>query len=59
MSTLYNQAPININEEKLITIGRGEGGGVGKGGPLWSPAVGRLRRWLVEERAAYQTHGRP
>jgi len=28
--------------EKLINIRRGEGGGVGKGGPLWSPAVVRL-----------------
>ncbi len=31
---------INLTK-KLITIRRGEGGGAGKGGPLWSPAVGR------------------
>jgi hypothetical protein len=29
-------------QEKPINIRRGEGGGVGKGGPLWSPTVVRL-----------------
>ncbi len=31
------------SNEKPSNICRGEGGGVGKGGPLWSPAVGRLK----------------
>ncbi len=31
------------SNEKLINIRRGEGGEAGKGGPLWSPDVGRLR----------------
>src|SRR6266581_3447378 len=37
-------------EKRSSIIRRGEGGGAPWGGPLWSPAVVGLRRWLVNER---------
>src|SRR5438552_1018167 len=37
----------------LINIRRGEGGRVGKGGPLWLPAMDHWKCWLVDERAVY------
>ena len=35
-------ASIDIDLRTVHHLRRGEGGGVGKGGPLWSPAVNRL-----------------
>src|SRR5260370_3884762 len=45
-------------EEKPIKFRRGEGGGVGKGGPCWSPAS-CSRCSPVRQRAHTLTTGRP
>ncbi len=44
-------------EGKLINIRRGESGGAGKGGPLWSPAVVQLEPLAIDEQAVYPPTG--